>query len=49
MWFTPTHLGCVVGGLQCLISNVEVQILHPCAQTPDGLVAHLGRLLDGDA
>lgn len=42
------YLSGICGLVYCLISNVEIQVIHPLHHSSLGLVSDLGRLFDGD-
>ncbi len=44
-----THFSGVIGLLDGFVSDEEVQVIHTLHHPPLGLIAHLRRLLDGDA
>ena len=46
--FLSSYLDGIALSIHGLVPDEEVEVLHAPGQPPGGLVAHLGRLLDGD-
>lgn len=50
MWshYRLGYLSGICGFVYSLVTNVEIQVIHPLHHPPLGLVSDLGRLFDGD-